>query len=263
MTMQQLQVFNNTEFGELGVIEIGGKPYFPATRCAEVLGYSNPWKAVSDHCRDLTKREVIDNLGRPQATNLIPEGDLYRLIVRSKLPAAERFERWVFEEVLPSIRKHGLYAIDDILSNPDLAIKALQALKAERAKAAALAERAAVQEQQIAEMRPKAGYYDVVLACKNAVPMRVIAKDYGWSAQRMNTFLHDSGIQYKQGGVWLLYQNHAENGYTDTRTHVHAGRDGEPKSTIHTYWTQKGRLFIYEKMKSSGNLPLIERCAMA
>ncbi|MDR0883420.1 MAG: phage antirepressor KilAC domain-containing protein [Oscillospiraceae bacterium] len=258
---QQLQVFSNTEFGELGVIEIGGKPYFPATRCAEILGYEKPHDAVIRHCRDSVKYGVIDALGRMQQTNFITEGDLYRLLVRSHLPAAERFERWVFDEVLPSIRKHELYAADELLANPDLFIQALQALKTERAKTSALAERAAVQEQQIAEMKPKAGYYDVVLACKNAVTMRVIAKDYGWSAQRMNAFLHDHGIQYKQGGVWLLYQNHAANGYTDTKTYVHPGHDGEPKSTIHTYWTQKGRLFIYEKMKAAGYLPLIERGA--
>jgi prophage antirepressor-like protein len=254
----KLQVFSNTEFGEIGVIEIGNKPYFPATRCAEILGYTNPRKAILDHCKGVTKRDSL-SMGGAQETNYIPEGDLYRLIIRSRLPAAERFERWVFDEVLPSIRKHGLYAADELLANPDLFINALQALKTERAKAAALTERVAIQEQQIVEMKPKAGYYDVVLACKNAVPMRVIAKDYGWSAQRMNAFLHDCGIQYKQGGVWLLYQNHAQNGYTDTKTHIHQGSNGEPKSTIHTYWTQKGRLFIYEKMKAAGNLPLIER----
>jgi phage antirepressor YoqD-like protein len=110
-----------------------------------------------------------------------------------------------------------------------------------------------------AEVEAAMAVEDALLACKNAVTMRVIAKDYGWSAQRMNAFLHDHGIQYKQGGVWLLYQNHAANGYTDTKTHVHQGSDGEMKSTIHTYWTQKGRLFIYEKMKAAGYLPLIER----
>jgi prophage antirepressor-like protein len=255
----QMQIFSNTEFGEISVIEVNSKPYFPATRCAEILGYGNPKQAIIDHCRGVVKRDLIDTLGRTQQVNFISEGDLYRLIVRSRLPGAVRFETWVFDEVLPSIRKHGLYAADELLANPDLFIRALQELKAERSKANALTERVAVQEQQIVEMKPKAGYYDVVLACKNAVPMRVIAKDYGWSAQRMNAFLHEHGIQYKQGGVWLLYQNHAENGYTDTKTHIHQGSDGNPKSTIHTYWTQKGRLFIYEKMKSAGHLPLIER----
>ncbi len=107
-------------------------------------------------------------------------------------------------------------------------------------------------------MRPKAGYYDVVLACKDAVAISVVAKDYGWSAKRMNAFLHERGVQFKQGKIWLLYQKYAQNGYTDTKTHVHTGRDGEPHSEVHTYWTQKGRLFIYEMMKTNGFLPLIE-----
>jgi prophage antirepressor-like protein len=262
----QLQLFSNTEFGEIRVIEVDGKSYAVGIDVARALDYAKPSQAVIDHCKGIRKLG-IPSAGGLQETNIVTEGDIYRLIIKaadqSRNPdikaKAARFERWVFDEVLPSIRKHGMYAADELLANPDLFIRALQALKAERAKAAALAERAAVQEQQISEMKPKAGYYDVVLACKNAVPMRVIAKDYGWSAQRMNAFLHDHGIQYKQGGVWLLYQNHAANGYTDTKTHVHQGAGGEMKSTIHTYWTQKGRLFIYEKMKSVGNLPLIER----
>jgi phage antirepressor YoqD-like protein len=112
-------------------------------------------------------------------------------------------------------------------------------------------------------MRPKAGYFDVVLACKDAVAISVIAKDYGWSAKRMNSFLHECGIQFKQGNIWLLYQNHAQKGYTDTKTHIYTGKDGEPHSTVHTYWTQKGRLFIYETMKTKGFLPMIERCNAA
>jgi phage antirepressor YoqD-like protein len=91
------------------------------------------------------------------------------------------------------------------------------------------------------------------------VPISVIAKDFGWSAKRMNAFLHDCGVQYKQSRIWLLYQKHAENGYTDTKTHIFTGSFGEPRSEIRTQWTQKGRLFIYELMKSKGYLPLIER----
>ncbi len=107
--MNNLQVFKNTEFGELKVLVIDGKEYFPATDCARMLGYSNPHKAVIDHCKYLTKREV-PHPQNPEKTiniNYIPEGDLFRLIVKSQLPAAERFERWVFDEVLPTIRKHG------------------------------------------------------------------------------------------------------------------------------------------------------------
>ncbi len=109
--MKEMQVFKNSEFGELGVLEIDGKPYFPATAAAKMLGYSNPWKAIGDHCKKdgLTKCEVIDSLGRTQSAKFITEGNLYRLITHSKLPAAERFESWVFDEVLPTIRRQGAY----------------------------------------------------------------------------------------------------------------------------------------------------------
>ena len=109
--MNEMQVFQNSEFGELGVLEVNGKPYFPATACAKILGYSNPWKAINDHCKKdgLTKCEVIDSMGRTQTAKFINEGNLYRLITHSKLPAAERFEKWVFDEVLPSVRQTGGY----------------------------------------------------------------------------------------------------------------------------------------------------------
>lgn len=109
--MNEMQVFQNSEFGELGVLEIEGKPWFPATACAKILGYANPRDAIGRHCVEdgVVKHDVIDNLGRTQSTKFITEGNLYRLITHSKLPAAERFEKWVFDEVLPSIRKTGGY----------------------------------------------------------------------------------------------------------------------------------------------------------
>lgn len=129
--MQEIKVFESTEFGEVRTVEIDGKPFFAGTDIARALGYSRPNDAVSAHCRATVKRSTPIS-GKMQEINYISEGDVYRLIVSSKLPAAEKFEHWVFDEVLPSIRKHGLYAIDDIIANPDLGIKALQALKAER-----------------------------------------------------------------------------------------------------------------------------------
>ena len=117
----------------------------------------------------------------------------------------------------------------------------------------------AVQNQQISEMKPKASYYDVVLNCKDLLSMRAIAKDYGKSAQWMNNFLHELGVQFKQSDIWLLYQKYADRGYTSTKTHNYLGNDGEYHSRVHTYWTQKGRLFIYELMKQNGVYPLIEQ----
>lgn len=106
--MTEMQVFQNSEFGELGVLEIEGKPYFPATACAKKLGYVNPRKAIIDHCKGVNEM-VTPTKGGTQAMRFIPEGDLYRLIIHSKLPAAAKFERWVFDEVLPTIRKQGAY----------------------------------------------------------------------------------------------------------------------------------------------------------
>ena len=100
-----------------------------------------------------------------------------------------------------------------------------------------------------------------MLNCKDLISTSAIAKDYGKSAVWMNRWLHEKGVQFKQGDIWLLYQKYAEKGYTSTKTHSYSGTDGEPHTKVHTYWTQKGRLFIYGLMKEDGILPLIERGA--
>ncbi|WP_227765008.1 phage antirepressor [Zhaonella formicivorans] len=260
--MQNMQVFHNTEFGELRILLLDGREYFPATECAKMLGYSNPHKAIHDHCRYLTKREVPhpQNPNTMLEMNFIPEGDLYRLIVKSKLPAAERFERWVFDEVLPTIRKYGIYAtekvMDEILVNPDYGIRLLTELKLERERRKQLELENAQNKQLIGELKPKASYYDLILQNKSLVPISVIAKDYGMSARAMNKLLHELGVQYKLGDTWLLYQKYADMGYTQSKTHA---IDAE-RSVMHTYWTQKGRLFLYDLLKNKKRLlPLIER----
>ena len=116
-----------------------------------------------------------------------------------------------------------------------------------------------VQKRQIAEMKPKAKYCDTVLNSKGLFTINSIAKDYGKSAVWLNKWLHTKQIQYKQGEVWLLYQQYANNGYTQSKTSTFIGTDGEQHSKSHTYWTPKGRLFLYEMLKENGILPLIER----
>ena len=118
-----------------------------------------------------------------------------------------------------------------------------------------LLETVAVQNQQIAEMQPKASYYDLILQNKNTVPITQIAKDYGMSGRKFNELLHELGVQYKFRKTWLLYQHFAECGYTQSRTYA----IDESRSVMHTYWTQKGRLFLYDLLKSEGILPVIEQ----
>lgn len=259
--MSELQIFKNAEFGSIRTVQINGEPYFVGKDVAEILGYTNPSKALSDRVdeEDKLNNESLSSLGQ-RGGWLINESGLYSLILSSKLPTARRFKRWVTSEVLPTIRRHRVYAVDEVLANPDMLIEALLQLKAEREINQALKETVAVQNQQIVEMKPKASYYDVVLNCKDLVAISVIAKDYGWSANRMNQYLHQKGVQYKQGNkIWLLYQKYAEMGYTNTRTHSYPGNDGTMHTAVHTYWTQQGRLFIYELLKSDGILPTMEQ----
>lgn len=250
-TQNLTQEFHSAEFGSLEILMINGRPYFPAKDCAEKLGYAKSRNAIDRHCKGALKRGVPTNGGIQEKT-FIPEGDLYRLIVRSKLPAAERFETWVFDELLPCIRKHGFYATDDtldeMLRSPDFAEHLIRKLAEERTKSAAL-------EELAGELTPKAKYCDIILLSKSVVPVSLIAKDYGLSALTFNRLLRRLGIQYRVGGTWVLYQSHAGKGYTQTRTYI----VGDNTVALHTCWTQRGRLFLYETLKKRNILPLIEQ----
>lgn len=258
--MNELKIFENPDFGKVRTMEIDGEPYFVGKDVAEILGYSDTNKAIAMHVdeEDKLNDKTSSSLGQ-RGGWLINESGLYSLILSSKLPKAKEFKRWVTSDVLPSIRRHGLYATDELIANPDIAIAAFQALKEEREKSRQLMDTVAVQNQQIAELQPKASYYDVVLNCKDLLSITEIAKDYGKSAKWLNNYLHDNKVQFKQGDIWLLYSKHAEKGYTNTKTQSFNGNDGRVHTKVHTYWTQKGRLFIYDLLKSNGIVPMIER----
>lgn len=260
--MENIKIYENPEFGKVRTTQINGEPYFVGKDVTEILGYSNNRKALSDHVDNEDKGVTkCDTLGGTQEMTVINESGLYSLILSSKLPKAKEFKRWVTGEVLPSIRKHGVYAVDEILADPDTLIAALTELKAEREAKRQLETTVAVQTQQISELQPKASYYDVILNCKDLVSTTEIAKDYGKSAKWLNALLHDLGVQFKQGGIWLLYQKYAECGYTSTRTHNYLDNSGNTHAKVHTYWTQKGRIFIYDLLKSRNILPNVEKAA--
>jgi anti-repressor protein len=147
------------------------------------------------------------------------------------------------------------YMIDDPIERANRWIEEQQAHQEE---IKALESQVAVKDQQIAKLQPKASYYDIVLSSPSLISVSQIAKDYGWSATKLNKFLNNLGIQYKLGNIWLLYQKYAEEGYTGTKTHANLSPDGSIHTSVHTYWTQKGRLFIYDRLKEHGIYPLIE-----
>lgn len=245
---------------QVRTVTINSEPWFVAKDVCTVLEIQNPTQAVERLDND---ERAMFNIGRQGETNIISESGLYSLTLSSKKPQAKPFKRWVTHEVIPAIRKHGAYmtpeTIERALSNPDFIIELATRLKEEHQKRQALEAESAQQKQLIAELKPKASYYDVVLQTKDVVSIGKIAKDYGKSAQWLNEKLHELGVQYKQGNIWLLYQKYAEQGYTKSKTHTYSGDDGMQHSKLHTYWTQKGRLFIYDLLKSKGILPLIEQ----
>lgn len=171
--MEKLQIFNNAEFGEIRTVEIDNKPYFMASDVARALGYSRPNDAISAHCRATVKHSIPIS-GKMQEVNFIPEGDIYRLVVHSKLPQADKFERWVFDEVLPSIRKNGGYiAGQENMTDDELLANAVLVAQRKIAERDRLIQQ---QEEQIEEMKPKAIFADAVSSSETSILIGDMAK---------------------------------------------------------------------------------------
>ena len=190
--MNQMEIFKNPEFGSIRVIEENGKYLFSGTDVAAALGYSNPRDAIIRHCRYVVKRDAPhpQSLDRKISMTFIPEGDLYRLIVHSKLPSAERFERWVFDEVLPTIRKHGAYLTKEklweVATSPEALMKLCSDLLAEREANISL-------RKENAQLEGKAAFYDLFIDLKHSTNLRTIGVPV--SADKNTSFLWRKSIQ--------------------------------------------------------------------
>lgn len=244
--MGDLKIWENPEFGELRTVEMNGEPWMVGKDVATALGYKNPRDAIARHV-DAEDKGVVkrDTPSGEQEMVIINESGLYSLVLCSKLPGAKRFRRWVTSEVLPSIRKTGGYMtpqkIEEALLNPDTIISLAQQLKEEQAKTAKLA--------------PAAEYAQNFLLASGGRLVSSIAKDYGMSAQRFNRLLHALGIQYCQGGQWILYQKYTGKGYTETRVNLIPHNDGKTHQHPETLWTARGCAFLAKQLAKSGIFP--------
>lgn len=242
------QKFENNLF-ELEVKTENGESLFNAETVARSLGFVETkngkeyvrWRTVNGYLKKYLSQEVAKN-------DFISEPMVYKLAFKANNALAEKFQDWLASEVLPQIRKHGMYATDELLNNPDLLIEVATKLKEERTLRL-------VAEQKVAEMQPKVNYHDIILANKSVTPISFIAKNYGMSAMQMNKLLHDFGIQYRQGKAWLLYAKYQNEGYTHIEMVPVQGTDNLKPIMK---WTQKGHLFLYNFLKEHDILPNIE-----
>lgn len=269
--MNKVKVFKNEQFGSIRIMEHEDSVWFVGKDIAIILGYSNPSKAVSTHVDEDDKRFIMAKIADSQNGNvpvgqtktaLINESGLYSLILSSKLPKAKEFKHWVTSEVLPSIRKHGVYMtperLTESLQNPDSLITILETLKTEQDKNKALTETVTAQEKELAEIKPKSEYCDRILSTPDLLNITEIAKDYGLSAKLMNVILHELKVIYYQHNTWLVYQRFIREGFAKNNTIEYLDKRGNLRASQALQWTQKGRLYIYNILRANGIYPLEE-----
>ena len=249
----KIEIFKNEQFGEVRTILEGEKVLFCAADVAKALGYTNPNKAVNDHCRAITKRSTPIS-GKVQSINFIPEGDVYRLIIRSKLPAAEKFELWVFDEVIPTIRKTGGYMTDSLLERiqkePAVIVEFAQALILEKNRVKAL-------ECELITAKPKADYYDAFINPDDCTNIRTTAKELKIPERKFVQFLLSEKYLFRSPSGQLLPYNKDSNAglfiVRDFVTYCYTGSQ--------TYFTPKGKEVIRMKFQKKCGEELLSKMA--
>ena len=255
-----VQIFENVEFGKVRTVIMNDEPWFVGKDVAEILSYADTDQAIRKHVDEEDKlTRHFNGSGQNREMTIINESGLYSLIILSKLPAAKKFKRWVTSEVLPSIRKTGSYSVSPQLPNFSSPAEAARAWADEYEKRCIAQNEVKYLTNKIEEQKPKVNYYDVVLKSKDALLVSVIAQDYGMIAKAFNSLLYENGIQHKLDNTLVLYAKYVGNGYTKSETYSYTKPNGENGTKVHTKWTQKGRLFLYEFLKNVGVLPEIEK----
>lgn len=290
--MDEIQTFRHPLFGEIHTTVRNGEVWFLGRDVASTLGYKRERDAISRHVDEDDKDAVKHGtLGGEQKSIFINESGLYSLVLSSKMPQAREFRKWVTAEVLPAIRKHGMYATDttleQLISSPDFGIQLLTKLKEERAariretelhkqerelrlRETELRKQVENERLQLSDahqslvkemdrIAPLADYCQQVLASKDAVTVTQIAQDYGYSAKAFNQLLRDLGIQFRRNDQWILYGHLKEKGYVQSETISYWKPNGTLGTNMYTKWTQSGRLFLYQELKAQGYLPLMEQ----
>ncbi|QFR61046.1 phage antirepressor [Levilactobacillus zymae] len=247
----------NFEGNQVRTISGEENPCFVGRDVAMVLGYSRPADAVRKHVDEEDKGvSILATPGGNQRLVTITESGVYSLILTSKLPSAKRFKHWVTSEVLPAIRKDGAYVTpktaEEWLNNPDMMIQVLQRYKDDQARIKQL-------HDENRKLQPKADYTDRMLSNPGLETTSMIAKNYGYSTIKFNRMLYALGVQYRQGGVWMLYAKYQGEGYTQIEPYEFINHVDKRQVANTMKWTQKGAKFLYDFLKAHGILPKVEQ----
>lgn len=250
--MNNLQIFE-FDHKEIRTVVKDNQPWFVGKDVCNILSIKNITQAMNR--LDDDERSMF-NIGRQGEVNIINESGLYSLILRSDKAEAKLFRKWVTSDVLPAIRKQGAYLTEDVIAktmqDPNYILGIIQAYSDAK-------QELKISHQIIGELKPKVDYLDLILKGKELVTITQIAKDYGMSAVKFNVILHNHRIQYLMNGQWLLYSEYHSKGYTSSISVPITRTDGRREVSMHTQWTQKGRMFLYNFLKEKGILPMIER----
>lgn len=248
--MNELRIFSSDEFGQIRTAEINGKPYFVASDVATALGYATPRDAIARHCKGVVKRDTPTS-GGTQELSYINEGDVYRLIMRSKLPAAEKFESWVMDEVIPSIRKNGGYiAGQENLSDDELLAKALMVAQNKIAERDRII---AEKQEHIEKMRPKEIFADAVSSSHTSILIGDLAKlicqnGYQIGQKRLFEWMRNKGYLIKFGASKNMpVQRYVEQGLFEIKESNVQNPDGSVRITRTTKVTGKGQVYFVNK----------------
>jgi anti-repressor protein len=262
--MNEVTIFSNPAFGDIRTAGTSEEPLFCLADVCKTLDLQAA--AVARRLeKDVISSHPLQTAGGIQQLKFVNEDGLYDVILDSRKPEAKAFRKWVTSEVLPSIRKTGKYDVQQQYQIPSsfsealmLAAKQAEQIEAQQKQLAA-AETANKQLTcKVNEMKEKVSYLDQILSNKSTVVITQIAQDYGMSAIAFNKLLERLKIQHKMGSQWILYAQFLENGYVHSKT-IEIPTGGTTLVKMHTEWTQKGRIFLYDQLKQNGIVPLIER----
>lgn len=264
--MNQLQIFNNPDFGQVRTIEKEGNILFAASDVAKALGYSNPRDAIAKHCKPshvaicgvgVLTGEKADGTPAFQTVQMkfIDTGNVYRLIARSKLPEAVKFESWVFDDLIPNTLKNGGYLIIKKEDTPEtLAERGQQVLQASVERLAMENEQLRIENKQkdelLEELTPKVEYFNKALDADTLYSATQLAKSLRMEAADLNRRLHKFGIQYRRCGTWFLYANYVHFGLAEVRPTYFTKANGKSSGRPTLMWTEEGRKFVFDLIRS-------------